>query len=265
MVTGTLEVTDVCCENGVQSLSTADRHRGENRRSRLAAEIRCRFPAGACRSAMKIVGIGLNKTGTTTLGVCLRHWGLRHISWDREAFDLWLQARHEELIAKVAEYDSFEDWPWPLIFREIDERYPGSRFILTRRKNAKTWYRSICSHSRWTGPHDVNRYVYGYALPYGFKAQHLEFYEHYLTTVRDYFKDRPGDLLEVCWEEGDGWHTLSEFLGFEVPDIPFPHANKSPTGFTKLMKLKKRSQRRLIRLVKRLPYLSRESQPHHNE
>ncbi len=31
---------------------------------------------------MKVFGIGLNKTGTTTLGLCLQHWGFRHKSYD---------------------------------------------------------------------------------------------------------------------------------------------------------------------------------------
>ena len=178
----------------------------------------------------KVVGVGLNKTGTTTLGACLRHWSFRHRSWDREAFGLWLEGRHDELLAQVDDYDSFEDFPWLLLYREIDARHPGSKFILTRRKDAEAWFRSICRHAEWTGPHEVNRHVYGHALPKGHKEHHVAFYQSYLRQVREFFAARPADFLEVCWEEGDGWRVLAEFLGRDLPEIPFPHANKSPNA-----------------------------------
>ena len=34
---------------------------------------------------MKVVGIGLQKTGTTTLGTCLKHLGYKHLSYDHKA------------------------------------------------------------------------------------------------------------------------------------------------------------------------------------
>lgn len=61
---------------------------------------------------MKIIGIGLNKTGTTTLGHCLKYWGFKHISHDYKAFQLWLSGKHEILLEQWGNnYDSFEDWP----------------------------------------------------------------------------------------------------------------------------------------------------------
>ena len=182
----------------------------------------------------------------------LSQLGLRYVSWDRQAFGWWLQNRHDELFQTVSEFDSFEDWPWPLIYQEIDVRYPGSKFILTRRKDAATWFRSICKHADWTGPHEVNRHVYGYELPYGHQAEHCEFYENYLVSVRKYFRDRPEALLEVCWEDGDGWPALCEFLDFEQPTIPFPHANKSPTLFDQWMYRVNRYRRKLKRRAARI-------------
>lgn len=177
---------------------------------------------------MKIVGIGLNKTGTTTLGVCFRQWGLKHISCSQEAFNLWRNANYDDLLVYISEYDSFEDWPWPLIYKVIDEKFPGTKFILTRRKDAEIWFSSLCQHADRTGPTDFRKCIYGYEMPHEHKAAHIRFYENHLDSVRDYFRKRPTDLLEVCWEEGDGWEKLSKFLGFECPNIPFPHANKSP-------------------------------------
>ncbi|OGS95976.1 MAG: hypothetical protein A3H31_03245 [Gallionellales bacterium RIFCSPLOWO2_02_FULL_57_47] len=176
---------------------------------------------------MKIVGIGLNKTGTTTLGVCLKHWGLKHISCSQDAFNLWRKEDYDGLLKLVGDFDSFEDWPWALIYKAIDERFPGAKFILTRRKDAETWFNSLCQHADRTGPTDYRKYIYGYEMPREHKAEHIFLYEKHLETVREYFRKRPSDFIEVCWEEGDGWKELSDLLDFECPNIPFPHANKS--------------------------------------
>ena len=196
---------------------------------------------------MKVVGIGLNKTGTTTLGACLRHWGLNHISCDREAFDLWRAGKTDELLRWVERFDSFEDWPWPLIYREIDRAFPGTRFILTRRKDPDVWFRSLSKHAVRTGPTEYRRHIYGFEMPQRHEEEHLRFYRDHLAAVREYFRDRPGDLLEVCWEEGDGWRELAVFLGFEAPAIPFPHENRSPTAVDRVKGRAKRFLKRVLR------------------
>lgn len=183
---------------------------------------------------MKIVGVGLNKTGTKTLGTCLRHWQLNHVSFSPEACDLWFDRDVSTLMTWVAKYDSFEDWPWPLLFREIDRSFPGSRFILTRRITADAWFESLCKHADRTGPTAFRKNIYGFDMPHGHKQEHVRFYEEHLRSVRDHFKDRPEALLEVCWEEGSGWAELAQFLGQPRPDTPFPHANKAPSGRAKV-------------------------------
>jgi len=175
----------------------------------------------------KIFGVGLNKTGTTTLGACMRHWGLHHMPFHPEPFDLWLQEDWPSLFKWADPLDSLADWPWALIWEPLDRQYPGSKFILTRRRDSLTWFQSLCFHAEMTGPTHYREAVYGYAMPHEHKAEHLAYYEAHLAAVRSYFADRPADLLEVCWEEGDGWDELAEFLGFDSPEIPFPHENKS--------------------------------------
>lgn len=171
---------------------------------------------------MKIVGIGLNKTGTTTLGYCMRFWGLRHISCSKDAFTLWRDGNYDAIFQGMTQFDSFEDWPWPLMYREIDRAFPGSRFILTTRKDPETWFGSLCRQADTTGPTDFRRYIYGYAMPRGHESEHIRFYLDHNQAVRDYFRDRPESLLEVCWENGDGWDELSGFLGLPRPDVTFP-------------------------------------------
>lgn len=176
---------------------------------------------------MKVVGVGLNKTGTKTLGAVLRHWHLKHQSFSPEAFELWRAGDIAGLLGWVGDYDSFEDWPWPLIYREIDDAFPSVKFILTTRASPAVWFESLCRHANRTGPTMYRELVYGHAMPHAHRAEHLMFYKRHNREVRAYFRDRPGDLLEVCWENGNGWPEVAGFLGFEAPDIPFPHENKA--------------------------------------
>ncbi len=175
----------------------------------------------------RVVGCGLNRTGTTTLGACMSAWGFRHMPFHPQAFELWQAGDWNALFAWAQGLDSLADWPWALIYPQLDRQFPGTKFILTRRKDAATWFRSLCRHAEKTGPTLYREKVYGHAKPHSYEEDHTRFYESHLRRVRAYFSERPHDLLEVCWEEGDGWEELSRFLGLQVPDMPFPHENRS--------------------------------------
>ena len=83
---------------------------------------------------MKVFGIGLNRTGTSTLGACFNHFGFNHLSLDRNSFENYKKQDFHSIYNRIEKFDSFEDWPWPLIYKEIDKRFPDSKFILTLRK-----------------------------------------------------------------------------------------------------------------------------------
>ncbi len=177
---------------------------------------------------MKIFGIGLNKTGTTTLGVCFKTLGFKHAPYDKT-----LMYRHEagdlDAILSVAHrYQTFEDWPWPLIYKELDEHFPDAKFVLTERISAAKWYDSLCRHSEHTGTPRVRRIAYGHEMPQGHADEHLATYASHSDAVRAHFHGRPGKLLEVCWEEDSSWEALCSFLGLSVPTEAFPHANPRP-------------------------------------
>ena len=196
---------------------------------------------------MKIVGVGLNKTGTTTLGTCLRHWGKNHVGFCKEGFEHWVNHEYDDLFRIVDTHDSFEDWPWSMVYKEIDVRHPHSKFILTRRKNPQVWFKSLCKHAERKGPSDRRLKIYGHDMPHHHEAEHVDFYNRHLHTIRSYFAERPLDLLEVCWEEGDGWSELASFLDLSAPNIPFPHANRRPTALRKVVRGIRRRARPLLR------------------
>jgi hypothetical protein len=181
--------------------------------------------------ATKVVGIGLPKTGTTTLGACLRRFGFKHRTFD---MNLALQVKRNQLgpaLREAAKFETFEDWPWFEIYRELDRTFPGSKFILTLRKDTATYVASLKGHHEREGirkvdfvkPHwwDEVHGVEPAAWDYEKSAQR---YERHNREVLEYFADRVNkDLLIVCWENGDGWPELARFLNMRVPDEPFPH------------------------------------------
>jgi hypothetical protein len=67
----------------------------------------------------KVFGVGLNKTGTTTLGVCLRSLGFRHVSCRRDLLESFRNRNLERVFAVADAHDSFADWPWPLMYGEL--------------------------------------------------------------------------------------------------------------------------------------------------
>jgi hypothetical protein len=179
---------------------------------------------------MKIVGVGLPKTGTKTLRECCTIWGLRHQSLAPDCFELLLAQKTDQILKRVEESDSFEDTPWYLLYREIDERFPDSKFILTKRKSPAVWFGSYCKWAARFRPEfafRVREYVFGGKEPCEHEVKYVEKYLAHNEAVRRYFMEKPGHLLEVCWEGGDGWAQLASFLGFDVPACAFPHRNRS--------------------------------------
>ena len=181
--------------------------------------------------ATKVVGIGLPKTGTTTLGYCFRRFGFKHHTFD---MDLAYQVKRKNLapvIEKAAKFETFEDWPWFEIYRELDQTFPNSKFILTLRKDTETYVASLKRHHEREGIRKE-----GFVKPYFWDEVHgvepadwdyeksAQRYERHNREVLEYFGRRINkDLLVVCWEQGDGWAKLGSFLNKKVPDEPFPH------------------------------------------
>ena len=127
----------------------------------------------------------------------------------------------------ASEYNSFEDWPWPKLYKTLDRTYPDAKFILTTRKNPNAWYHSLLRHAEKTGPTEARKIFYGYTMPHNFEKQHIQCYISHNNSVRTYFANRNNKLLEVCWEMGSGWVDICNFLELKIPDTPFPHLNPS--------------------------------------
>lgn len=176
----------------------------------------------------KVFGIGWAKTGTTTLGACLEILGYKH---QGPALDLVYDVRDgrfDRIFAAVDKADMFEDWPWLLLYKELDQRYPNSRFVLTVRDTDRWWrsYQNMVTNKK-TRPDigEIRKIIYGFEDGLQHKQAYIERYERHNAEVLHYFAQRPRDLLVLDWERGDGWPALCQFLGKPIPQLPLPHAN----------------------------------------
>jgi len=177
----------------------------------------------------KVFGIGLNKTGTTSLKLAMDHLGYRTSGSNKALLRQVRRGNVAPAIAHSREFDSFSDWPWPLIYRELHEEY-GDRacYILTRRSSFEKWFASIETHARSSRLFSGQGLAYGYYRPFGRSQAYAEIYNSHNDAVRTYFTTGPGagaPFLEMCLDDGDGWEKLCGFLGHPVPDQPFPHRN----------------------------------------
>ena len=165
----------------------------------------------------KVFGIGWAKTGTTTLGQCFDILGLDH---QGQALDLARDIARDDLttvIALAKRKEAFEDWPWIILYKELDAAFSDSRFILTTRQPEK-WLRSYRNMLKNEGTtsvqlNEVRRILYGLPFANVSEDQLLERYERHNHEVKEYFRERPDVLLVVDWEENDGWAEVCRFLG----------------------------------------------------
>lgn len=165
---------------------------------------------------MKVFCIGLHKTGTTSLHRAFLRLGLRsrHYFPDEVSLD---------------QFDCFSDLPIPLMYKELDRRSPGSKFILTTREKS-AW---LASCRRWflqrpfaDPPHVQSRLQECYGIETFDEEAFSRVYDNHHREVREYFRSRPNDLLEYSVVDGPHWEPLCHFLGLPVPKFPFPHANE---------------------------------------
>ncbi len=183
----------------------------------------------------KVFGVGLSKTGTSSLTEALNQLGVRsiHYPYDERTYNELRDGNYK--LSILEEYQGVIDLPVVPFYAQLDRIYPNSKFILTvREKDA--WLRSCELHWRlmmgwWDNFPQFRRFhEFISACVYGtlkFNCERFAYvYDTHVRNVREYFKDRPGDLLVIDICGGEGWEKLCPFLGLPIPAAPFPHANE---------------------------------------
>lgn len=186
------------------------------------------LPAPPAPGAPKVFGIGLNKTGTTSLHLACEHLGLRSMHWgDRRAFDDVLRAQRDgrRLLEYVGEqFDAYSDIETLATrFDVADVQYPGSRFVLTVRE-VEGWVDSRRRHIERNRRDQAAGTYHGTNTRIDEDLWRRQWQAH-LDRALAYFGDRD-DLLVLDIQGGHGWERLAPFLGRPVPaGIPFPRGN----------------------------------------
>jgi Sulfotransferase domain len=176
-----------------------------------------------------VFGIGLNKTGTSSVHEALRILGYRSQHWGGpQARALVRQAMAEGkpmlhyLDPELEAVFDLEEVTYN--FELADAQYPGARFILTVR-DLEGWVESRRRHVESNRLAKAAGKYHGPFLEIDVDAWVADYLAH-AERVRDHFRGRPNDLLELDIAAGDGWEPLCEFLGHEVPGVPFPAQNR---------------------------------------
>ena len=180
---------------------------------------------------MKIFCTGWQRTGTTSLARALSSIGIRTLDYPKELF-------HDVDDKIVERYQAFTDNPIPLVYRELDARYPGAKFLHTER-DEEPWLKSIewlftigRIKFEWSNRPIINEmHERLYGTTRFDPERFLERYREHNAEVRAYFAERPEDLLVLDVTAGDGFERICPFLGLEMPDHEFPHTNPAEKGW----------------------------------
>ncbi len=179
---------------------------------------------------MKIFGIGLHKTGTSTLRECLKTLGY-NVCPEEYGYLITEQVANGDyrLAVMLARFfDGFQDSPWNYrgFYRALDAVF-DARFILTVRDGTR-WFESLL---RWCAVYGVGNSLHMAATlgtevtPHN-RSEVIDLYHQAIEETKDYFSDKQDRLLVLDWETGDGWQKLCRFVGKSVPGVPLPHILK---------------------------------------
>ncbi|TWU59567.1 hypothetical protein V7x_55580 [Crateriforma conspicua] len=193
----------------------------------------------------KVFCLGLSRTGTTAFASKLCSLGLRTVHYSLNAYlrinELahnkyhvgsprrgkyweWAYLREcrsqdkQSLLEILEQYDAFADLPFPLLYRELAERYPNAYFVLTSRDD-KSWLESMKwllsdGHVLWKhGLLDDSLLDQSYGTHVYDSDRLLSAYQSHNQQVRDFFGNS-NCFTELKLDQGDfSTAKLSEFLG----------------------------------------------------
>ena len=183
-------------------------------------------------SEPKVFCVGLGKTGTTSFGRLMGQLGYKHLSGPvLEGLTLY-HLDPAPVLDLAAKYDSFDDYPWPYLYQQLATRFPDARFVLTTRRSADTWFKSLRKHAERRGPTEGHLLAYGCYTPSDPNAL-KDLYETHNRNVRAFFQNNP-NFTEVCIDDEDAWTQLLAFLNApEIAPENIPRANTATSNTPK--------------------------------
>jgi len=203
-------------------------------------------------NAEKVFCIGLNKTGTTSLGRALKDLG--YTVGDQTAGELLQDeyaARNFTPILKFCTTaDAFHDAPFsfPFTYILLDHHFPNAKFILSVRDSAAQWYNSLITfhgnlfaNGQVPTKEDLQNAMYrrkGFVWETNrillntpeddiyHRPTLLACYERHNSGVRDYFRYKK-NFIEINLSEKGTYPKMCAFLGRRPVNDEFPWLNKT--------------------------------------
>jgi len=175
----------------------------------------------------KIFCIGLGKTGLVSMSIILDHIGYQHMIGPITEGLVWKELNQLERLWKIIdENESFSDFPYPYLYKELYHRYPEAKFILTTRNSAEEWLVSLKKHNMRNGPTSSHLLAYGCYSPEGHDADLLNLYETHISETSDFFSDNE-NFLQINLAEQNAKEKLEKFLNVDLNGYILPVANSA--------------------------------------
>eukprot|EP00042_Codosiga_hollandica_P023222 m.90369 g.90369 ORF g.90369 m.90369 type:complete len:461 (+) comp51098_c0_seq2:3-1385(+) len=170
-------------------------------------------------AAPKVFGLGLSKTGTTSLGDALTALGYRNRHYDPTFVPYMLPPGVFSFQEHFKDVDSAQDIPVALYYKELLAAFPDAKFILTMRE-PEEWYESYSHHFEdykvlyFKGCHYTTAMRKYTQMAYGSDRNDKDLWisqykDHYAAVQRTI---PASQLLVLNLFQGDGWDILCKFL-----------------------------------------------------
>jgi hypothetical protein len=161
-------------------------------------------------------------------------------AWDGKDVD-WNRA--------YGKYNAAVDWPTSTFYKQLMEVYPDAKVIHTTR-DAEKWYNSVVNtilsatdmiDKPGMPAHIVNGQIMAKQVIWDGEIAGEKDKETMVRKFKEHDEEVknhvPAERL-LWFETGvDGWEKLCAFLGKDVPDVPWPHINKTEDFKANLSKM----------------------------
>ncbi len=190
--------------------------------------------------ALEVIAAGLGRNATFSMKFALERLGFgpcHHMSEvfadGRRQVPLWIEASrgNPDWDAIFANFRSSSDYPSASYWRELADYYPDAKVVLTTR-DPDSWFDS------------VNETIFSPRMMDSLKGSPVEvmmngvIFDHFdgditdRAFMTDWYVKRNQQVVDTLPPERllqfhpkMGWQPLCDFLGVEVPDVPFPRVN----------------------------------------
>ena len=190
--------------------------------------------------ALNVIGAGLGRTGTLSLKFALEHLGfgpcyhmMEIMAQGQDRLPQWIQVVRgaPDWDAIFDGFASSVDYPACYFWRELADRYPDAKVILSTR-DSEGWFDSV--NRTIMSPQSVENMRAGPLAEFTEGTVLKDFGDrvHDRAFMTDYFERWEASVIEALPPErllvhrpGDGWEPLCAFLGVPVPAKPYPCVN----------------------------------------